>query len=60
MAWFEHTAEKKCKASRIAAAMESRRHRLLRDGAAHWLAVAGNLADIRHQMAAHRGVQVGK
>ncbi|XP_060581928.1 protein SFI1 homolog isoform X2 [Ruditapes philippinarum] len=51
MAWYVYTQECKHKQSRIQAAMERRRSRLIRNGITQWLRVADDMSAMRKQMA---------
>ena len=57
-AWFLYKEESLRKKQRLAAAAETRRARLVREGASQWLRVAGALAESRANLATQQQVQV--
>lgn len=56
--WYVYTQERKRKKARIADALERRRMTLIKCGAAKWLAVASDLAQMRQKYAAQQGAEV--
>ena len=58
MAWYVYTQECKHKKSRIQAAMEHRRSRLIKNGVTQWLRVADDMSAMRKQMAVQQQTKV--
>ncbi|KAL4231291.1 spindle pole body protein Sfi1 [Mactra antiquata] len=51
MAWYSYLIHRKHKKERVMAAMDRRRHRLLKDGVTQWLRVADDLSLMRKKFA---------
>ena len=57
-AWLQYVTQQRHKKQRIAAAMEIRRQRLLREGVSQWLRVATDMEERREKKAAQQHAQV--
>ena len=58
VAWFAFTADRKRKAARFADALRWHQSELLRRGVSTMVAVAGDLAQMRHDLAVKQGAEV--